>query len=91
MGVNYLAGMAQVNVKMKMKLHLPLNIQCTKHSISMGKFSHTTRPSTRPGVRGTVMPSGKTKGLSPMSLMKLLIHTSNPAQGMMFQHKALKS
>ena len=39
----------------------------------------TTRPSTRPGVRGTVRPSGSTKGFSPMSLMKLLMNTSNPA------------
>ncbi len=39
----------------------------------------TTKPSTRPGVRGTVRPSGSTKGFSPMSLMKLLMNTSNPA------------
>ncbi len=39
----------------------------------------TTRPSTRPGVRGTVRPSGSTKGFSPISLMKLLMNTSNPA------------
>ena len=38
----------------------------------------TTRPSTRPGVRGTVRPSGSTKGFSPMSLIKLLMNTSNP-------------
>jgi len=38
----------------------------------------TTRPSTWPGLRGTVRPSSSTKGFSPMSLMKLLMNTSNP-------------